>query len=83
MTIVHRGIPKSNLKKTQAYLKSRFPLEMTLAPAKLSVLPKIKFLVHSHLDYMLQNVFKMTRVKLTTGRLLLIGIYLYQSTNSS
>ena len=30
---------------------------------------------------MLQNVFKMTGVKLTIGRLLLIDIYWYQSTN--
>ena len=53
---------------------------MTLrkVPAKLSVPPKIKWPVHSHVEYMLQNVFKMTGVKLTrdtfTDRHLLIPI---------
>ena len=44
-------------------------------PAKLSDLPKIKFPVHSHLEYILQKVFKMTGVKLTIARFSLIGIY--------
>ena len=31
--------------------------------------------LHSHLEYFLQKVFKMTGVKLTIGRLSLINIY--------
>ena len=58
--------------KTQSHLKSQFPPEMTLA--RLSVQPKIKFIVYPCLKYMLQRVLKMTGVKLTIGRLLLIGI---------
>ena len=41
---------------------------------------KLKFPVHSHLEYMLHKVFKMIGVKLTIRRLLLIVIYWYQST---
>ena len=69
--------------KTQSHLKSQFPPEITLVKSqkKLSDLPKTKFLVHSHLKYILQKVFKITEVKLTTSRLSLIGIYLYQSAN--
>ena len=44
-------------------------------PAKLSDPTKFEFHVHSHLEYMLQKVFKMTGVKLTIGRLSLIDIY--------
>ena len=44
-------------------------------PAKLSDLPKIKLPVHSHLEYILQKVFKMTSIKITIGRLSQIGIY--------
>ena len=55
--------------------------DITYVLAKLSVPPKIKFPVHSHLKCMLQKVFKMTGVKLITGRLLLTGIYWYQSSN--
>ena len=54
---------------------------ITSVPARLSDPPKIKFPVHSHLEYILQKVFKMTGVKLTICRLSLIGIYWYQSTN--
>ena len=52
--------------------------DITSVPEKLSDRPKIKFPVHSHLEYILQKVFKMTVVKF--GRLSLIGIYWYQST---
>ena len=67
---------KSHLKK-QFHLKSQFPSEMTLrkVSAKLSVPPKIKWPAH-----MLQNVFKMTGVKLTRGTHLPIGIFWYHST---
>ena len=37
-------------------------------PPKFSIPPKIKFPVHSHLEYMLQKVFKITAKKLTIGR---------------
>ena len=72
---------KDPTEKTQSNLKSQFPPEITYVPAKFSVPPKIKFLVHSHFEYILQKVFSMTKVKLTKGRLLLIGIYWYQSSN--
>ena len=52
-----------------------------LSTAKLSVPPKIKFRVHSNLKYMFQKVFQMAGVKLTISRLLLKGIYWYQSAN--
>ena len=48
---------------------------ITQVPEKLLDPPKIKFLVHSNLEYILQKVFKMTRVKLTICRISLIGIY--------
>ena len=54
---------------------------LCLSPAKLSVLPKLKFPVYSHLEYMLQKVFKMTGVTLTIGRLLLKDIYWYQTSS--
>ena len=62
---------------------TQFPPEndITKVPAKPSLPPKIKSPIHSHLEYKLQRVFKMTGVKLTIGRFLLISIYLYQSTN--
>ena len=73
---------KSHLEK-QSHLRSQFPPEMTLLKSqqKLSFLPKIKFPVHSHLEYMLQKGFKMTGFKLIIGRLLLIGIYWLQANN--
>ena len=54
---------------TKSHLKCHY-----LSPSNTLVLPKIKFPVHSHLEYMLQKVFKMAGVKLTINRLLL-GIY--------
>ena len=74
---------KSHLKKIQCHLKEPIPIwnDITQVPVKLSLLPKIKFPIHSHFEYMLQIVFKITRVKLAIGRLLLIGIYWYHSTN--
>ena len=73
---------KSHLEK-QSHLRSQFPPEMTLLKSqqKLSFLPKTKFPVHSHLEYMLQKGFKMTGFKLIIGRLLLIGIYWLQANN--
>ena len=73
---------KSHLEK-QSHLRSQFPPEMTLLKSqqKLSFLPKIKFPVHSHLEYMLQKGFKMTGFKLIIGRLLMIGIYWLQANN--
>ena len=73
---------KPHLKKIQSHLKSQFPPEMMLLkpPAKTSVLPKIRCPVHSHVQFMPQKVFKMTEVKLTIGRLLMITIYWYQLT---
>ena len=68
-SIVRRGVQSPTWKN------------ITQVPAKLSDLPKIKCPVHSHLEYMLQKVFKMTGVKLTICRVSLIGIYWYQSTN--
>ena len=55
--------------------------DITSVSAKLSAPPKIKFPVHSNLENMLENFFKMTEVQLTIGKLLLIGIYWYQSTS--
>ena len=43
--------------------------------AKFSEPPKIKFPVQFDLEYMLEKVFKMTGVKLTIDRLLLIDNY--------
>ena len=74
---------KSHMDK-QSHLKSQFPHEMTLLMSQRNfhIVPhKIKFPVHFHLKYMLQKVSRMTEVKLRIGRLLLIGIYWYQSTN--
>ena len=56
--------------------------DITSVSAKLSAPPKIKFPVHSNLENMLENFFKMTEVQLTIGKLLLIGIYWYQSTST-
>ena len=74
--IVCRGVQSPTWKNT-------VPPEITLVKSQkeLSDLPKTKFLVHSHLKYILQKVFKITEVKLTTSRLSLIGIYWYQSAN--
>ena len=71
---------KSHLEK-QSHLKSQFPPEMTLLKSQQNFQSHLKFAVHSHLEYMLQKVIKITGVKLTVGRHLLIGIYWYQSTN--
>ena len=68
---------KVPLEKTQSHLKSQFSAEMTLLKSQQNFQTgqKIKFPVHSHLEYILQKVFKMTGVKLTISRLSLIGIY--------
>ena len=65
----------------QSHLKSQLPPERTLLKSQQNFPSHLKFPVHSHLEYMLQRVIKMSGVKLTVGRLLLIGIYWYQSTN--
>ena len=56
---------------------------MTLLKSQQNFEFRLKFPVHSHLEYMLQKVIKMTGVKLTVGRRFLIGIYWYQLTNIS
>ena len=80
--IVCRGVQSPTWKNT-VLPKEPIPTwnDITQVPAKLSDLPKIKFPVHSHLEYILQKVFKMTGVKLTICRISLIGIYWYQSSN--
>ena len=72
--------------KTQSYLQSQFPPEITLLPViksqeNIQTHLKSNFMFTPNLKYMLQKVLKMTGVKLTIGRLSLIGIYWYQSTN--
>ena len=54
---------------------------MTLLKSQQNFRSRLKFPVHSHLEYMLQKFIKMTGVKLTVGRRLPRGIYWYQSTN--
>ena len=68
---------QSSTEKTQSHLKTQFPPEMTLMKSRQNFQAhlKIKFPVHSHFKYILKKVFKMTGVKLTIGRLSLIGIY--------
>ena len=66
---------KVPLEKTQSHLKSQFPAEMTLLKSQQNFQTGQKIPVHSHLEYILQKVFKMTGVKLTISRLSLIGIY--------
>ena len=80
--MVRRGY-KVTPEKNTVPPKEPIPIwnDITQVPVKLSLLPKIKFPIHSHFEYMLQIVFKITRVKLAIGRLLLIGIYWYHSTN--
>ena len=71
---------KSHLEK-QSHLRSHLPPEMTLFKSQQNVQPHLKSNLLSHLKYMLQRVFKMTGFKLRTGRLLVIAIYWYHSTN--
>ena len=81
-TIVCRGL-QSLIWKNTVLPKQPIPIwnDITQVPVRLSDLPKINFPVHSHLEYILQKVFKMTGVKLTICRVSLIGIYWYQSGN--
>ena len=74
--IVRRWVQSPNW-KNRAPPKEPIPTwnDITYVSAKLSDPPKIKFPVHSHLEYILQKVFKMTGVKLTIWRLSPIGIY--------
>ena len=77
-------------KGTKSYLENTLPPrepiptwnDISSVSAKLSASPKIKFPIHSHLENMLQKVFKMTGIKLAIVKLLLIGIYWYQSTRT-
>ena len=72
---------KFHLNKIQSHLKSQFHPEMTLLKPQQNFQSRLKCPVHSHLEYMLWKVIKITGVKLTVARRLLIGIYWYQSTN--
>ena len=65
---------KSLLKKTPSHLQSQFAPEMTLLKSQQNVQSRLKSNFLFTLEYMLQKVFKMTGVKVTIGRLLLIGI---------
>ena len=78
-TIVHRGLQSPASKNTVP--PKKLISTWNDIPAKLSDPPKIKFPIHSHLEYILQKVFKMTWVKLAIYRVSLIDIYWYQSTN--
>ena len=76
ITIVRREVqvpPEKNTVPPEMTLLKTRPVQT--CSAKRSDLPKIKFPVDSHLEYVLQKVFKMTGVKITIGRLSLIGIY--------
>ena len=79
--IVRRGVQGPTWKNT-VLPKEPIPTwnDITQVPAKLSDPPKIKFLIYSYLECILQKVFKMTGIKLI-GRILQIDIYWYQSTN--
>ena len=81
--IVCRGV-QSPTWKTESQHKQPIPTsnDIIQVRATLSDLHKNKFSIHSsYLEYILQKVFKMTEVKLTIGRLSLIGIYWYQWNN--
>ena len=76
ITIVRREVqvpPEKNTDPPEMTLLKSGPVQT--CSAKCSDLPKIKFPVDSHLEYILQKVFKMTGVKITICRISLIGIY--------
>ena len=81
--IVHRGVQSPTWKNT---VPPKVPIPIWndityYIPAKLSDSPKIKFPVHSHLEYIIQRFSRWLESKLTMCRVSLIGTYWYQSTN--
>ena len=71
---------KSHLEK-QSQLMTQLPPVMTLHKSQQNIQSHLKSNLLFHLKYTLQRDFKMSRFKLRTGRLLLIAICWYQSTN--
>ena len=75
---------KSHLKKTQSHITSQFPPEMILLKSQQNFQSHLKsnfrFTTISNICFKTYSRW-LTGVKLTIGRLLLIGIYWYWSTN--
>ena len=67
--------------KPQSHLKSQFPPEMALLETQKNFPTRLKSTFLFAPSQLLQKVLKMTRFKLTIGRISMIGIYWYQSTN--
>ena len=78
--IVRRGVQNPTWKNVVPP-KGLIPTwnDFTYNSAKISHPPKIKFTVHSHLEYVIQKVFKITGVKLTIGRFSLQSNHLYEN----